>query len=69
MDGGKDVDRVAEKYWFVKLPFEDRQKRDGVDARCTGSSIHLQWQGREGHELPAVRMGCFAKMNDRHEGD
>lgn len=34
MDGGKDVDRVAEKYWFVKLPFEDRQKRDGVDARC-----------------------------------
>jgi hypothetical protein len=33
LDGGKCVDRVAEKYRLMKLPFEDRQKREGVDAR------------------------------------
>lgn len=33
LDGGKCVDRVAEKYRLMKLPFEDRQKREGVNAR------------------------------------
>ena len=33
LDSGKCVDRVAKKYRLMKLPFEDRQKCEGVDSR------------------------------------
>jgi hypothetical protein len=33
LDGGKRVDRIAEKYRLMEGPFEDRQKRKGIDAR------------------------------------
>ena len=32
LDGGQGVNRITEKDWPVKLPFENRQKREGVDA-------------------------------------
>jgi hypothetical protein len=32
LDSRKSVDRVAKKYRLLKLPFEDPQKREGIDA-------------------------------------
>jgi len=33
-NGGYGVDRISENDWPMKLPFEDGQKCEGIDARC-----------------------------------
>ena len=68
-DGGEGVDRITENDWPMKLPFEDGQKREGVDARCLAHQAGGDGQTEQPMSHGPAEGIASARKNDRHAAD